>query len=70
MLGIEPSPTPLDRDTFNKHFDHLLETGQFNPDILPYLDAFQTASVNEVKKAFKRIRSRTQEFIPEDKYTT
>jgi hypothetical protein len=69
MLDIEPSPTPLDRDTFNKHFDNLLNTGQLNPDILPMMDAWQMHAVNEVKKAFKRIKSRTQEFIPEDKYT-
>ena len=69
MLGIEPSPTPLEPKLWRMHFDNLLNTGQLNPDILPMMDAWQMHAVNEVKKAFKRIKSRTQEFIPEDKYT-
>lgn len=58
MLGIEPSHVPLDRKIFNAHFDKLLETGQLNPDILPHCDAWQQNAINEVKKAFKRIKNK------------
>jgi hypothetical protein len=58
MLDIEPSPVPLDRDIFNKHFDNLLMTGQLNPEILPLCDSYQQCAINHVKKAFKRIKNK------------
>ena len=58
MLDIPPSETPLERDVFNRHFDHFLETGQINPDIIVEMDAYQRYAVNEVKKAFKRITNK------------
>jgi hypothetical protein len=58
MVGIEPSSTPLPRKVFNHHLDALLETGQLNPDILPYMDAEQQWIVNEVKKSLIRINKR------------
>lgn len=70
MLDIEPSPVPLDRDVFNKHYDGLLNTGQLNPDILPLMDAWQQNAINELKKAIARAKRREKGFIPEDKYTT
>ena len=68
MLDIEPSPTPLERKIYNAHYDNLLATGQFNPDLLPFLDAYQMASVSDLRRAIQRYKRRTQEFIPEDKY--
>jgi hypothetical protein len=56
MLGIEPSPEPMDRKTFNKHFDNLLVTGQLNPDILEFCDKWQMNALNEVKKALIRLK--------------
>lgn len=58
MLDIEPSPTPLERKEWNKHLDHFLATGKFNPDLVPYLDAFQQGVINEIKKAYKRIENK------------
>ena len=69
MLDIEPSPVPLDRDVFNKHYDGLLATGQLNPDILPLMDEHQIRAINELKKAIARAKRREIGFIPEDKYT-
>ncbi len=55
MLDIPPADEPLDRKTFNRHYDHMLKTGKFNPDIIPYLDKYQTRAINELKKALVRI---------------
>lgn len=57
MIGIEASQTPLDRKTFNKHLDGLMCTGQLNPDILWYCDAFQQGVLNEVKKSLNRLEN-------------
>lgn len=69
MLDITPSPTPLDVKIWRKHLDHYMETGLFNPDILPYLDTTQMTVINEIKKSFARIKRKETGFIPEDKYT-
>ena len=59
MMGdLQVSDTPLDRDTFNKHFDHFLATGKMNPEIIELMDSYQQYAVNEVKKAFKRITNK------------
>ena len=58
MLGIEPALEPLERKVFNSHLDKLLETGQLNPDIIPYCDMYQMMCYNEVKKALKRIKNK------------
>jgi hypothetical protein len=55
MLDITPAPVPLERKTFNKHFDNFLKTGQINPEILEHCDAWQQYAINEVKKALIRI---------------
>jgi hypothetical protein len=57
-MNPDPSPTPLDRKTFNAHFDRLLETGQINPEILEHMDWVQQRVINEVKKAFSRLRKK------------
>jgi hypothetical protein len=57
-MGIEPATTPLDRNTFNKHYDHLMETGEFNPDIIPHLDAWQAYAINEAKKSINRFKNK------------
>ncbi len=36
--------------------DKMLETGELNPDILPYMNEFQQQVANEIKKALKRIK--------------
>lgn len=56
MLNIEPAPTPLERKLWIRHLNNLLETGTLNPDILPYLDSYQTFCVNEIKKYYARCR--------------
>lgn len=58
MHDIPPSETPLERDVFNKHFDHFLATGKMNPDIIMEMNAYQRYAVNEVKKAFKRLEDK------------
>lgn len=58
MLGIEPAVIGLPEREFIKHLDKLLETGQLNPDIIPYLDDRQMYTVNSVKKYYARQRSR------------
>lgn len=58
MMGIEPTQQPLDRDIFNKHFDHFLATGNINPEIIEMMDSYQQFAVNTVKKAFKRIKNK------------
>jgi len=69
MIGdIQLSDTPLPDKEWHKHLEGLLNTGQLNPDIIPYLDERQWYTINEVKKAYKRFKSR-QGFIPETKYT-
>lgn len=56
MLDIPPSPTPLDRKVFNKHYDNYLKTGKLNPEILEHCDIYQQVAINELKKAFARIK--------------
>lgn len=63
MTGIDPSPTPLERKEFNKHLDNMLNTGQLNPDILWYCDAFQQGVLNEVKKALNRLEKKDENNI-------
>lgn len=60
MLDITPSPTPLDRKIFNRHFDNFLKTGKLNPEILELCDAWQQYAINEVKKALARIKNETR----------
>lgn len=57
MLGIEPSDRPLDRKVFNLHYDRLRDSGNFNPDLIPQLDVYQTVAVNELKKSFARLKN-------------
>lgn len=57
MWGIDPGPG-LPRKVFNHHLDALLETGQLNPDIIPYMDADQWRVINEVKKSLIRITNK------------
>ncbi len=40
MMDIPSDPTGLPRDVFNHHLDKMLETGELNPDILPYMNEF------------------------------
>lgn len=58
MLDIRPAQTPLERKIFNRHYDNFLTTGQFNPDLLPYLDEKQMYAVNELKKALIRLNNK------------
>ena len=58
MLGITPAQEPLDRNTYNKHVDKLLETGQLNPEILEFCDSRQQYALNEIKKALARISNK------------
>ena len=58
MLGIEPANEGLPSKVFNKHLDAYLETGQLNPDIIPYLDCWQMRTINEVKKSLIRIKKK------------
>jgi len=58
MLGIEPSPTPLERKVYNAHYDNLLNTGQLNPDIIPHMDSYQMYAINELKKALVRLENK------------
>lgn len=58
MLGIEPASEPLDKKIYNAHLDKLLETGQLNPDILPYCNSYQMFALNEVKKALVRLSNK------------
>jgi len=60
MLGIEPAREPLDRNTYNKHVDRLLETGQLNPEILEFCDSKQIFALNEIKKALVRITNKDE----------
>lgn len=58
MLDIEPSEVPLPDKEWHKHLESLLNIGQVNPDILPFLDYKQMYCLNEIKKTFKRIKYR------------
>lgn len=58
MMGIEPAATPLERKLFNQHYDHLMETGELNPDILPHLDMWQMHAINEAKKSINRFKNK------------
>jgi len=58
MLDIEPAQEPLDRKTFNRHFDNFLKTGKLNPEILEHCDSWQQYAINEVKKALVRIENK------------
>lgn len=69
MLDIRPSETPLEPKLWRSHLDNYMQTGMFNPDILPFLDTTQMIVINEIKKSFARIKSKETGFIPEDKYT-
>ena len=69
MLDIRPSETPLEPKLWRLHLDNYMQTGQFNPDLLPHLDATQMLVINEIKKSFARISSKEKGFIPETKYT-
>jgi hypothetical protein len=60
MIGIEPAQEPLDRKIFNQHYDNFLNTGMLNPDIFPLMDSYQQYAVNELKKAFKRLKNETR----------
>lgn len=63
MMGdLQVSDTPLERDIFNKHFDHFLATGQINPEILEQMDSYQQYAVNTVKKAFKRMKHEDNQY--------
>lgn len=42
---------------WNKLLDSYLRTGRLDPDNIPKLDAFQQGVINEIKKAFKRIKN-------------
>ncbi len=56
MLGIEPHPVGLPQKVWRVHLDAYIETGQFNPDIIPYLSAPQMHTINEIKKSFIRLK--------------
>jgi hypothetical protein len=58
MIGIDPSPTPLERKIFNAHYDNLLITGKLNPDILAQMDSYQQFACNELKKALIRLENK------------
>ena len=60
MLGIEPAREPLPSKEWHSHLEGLLNTGQLNPDIIPYLDARQMWCLNEIKKTFIRIEKRNE----------
>lgn len=65
-MEIPSDPTGLPPKVFNAHLDKMMETGQLNPDILPYMNQFQQGVCNEVKKAFKRIKNKYAGQISED----
>ena len=68
MIGdTRLSEVPLGDKEWHAHLEGMLNTGQLNPDIIPYLNSYQWYCVNEIKKTFKRIKYR-QGFIPETKY--
>lgn len=58
FLDIDPSPTPLDNLTFNKHYDTYRKTGKLNPDILSYMDRYQQRAIKELQKSFNRQNDR------------
>ena len=58
MIDIPADPTGLPTKVFNAHLDKMMETATCNPDILPYMNQFQQAVINEVKKSFKRIKNK------------
>lgn len=58
MMEIPSDPTGLPRKVFNKHLDALMETGQLNPDILPYMSSDQQWLINELKKSIVRIKKK------------
>ncbi len=66
MIGIECSRDPLPRKVFNHHLDALLETGQLNPEILPFMDADQARIINEVKKGLTRLKTKYAREIARD----
>lgn len=68
FVGIEPAQDPLPPKEWNAHLEALLNTGQMNPDIIPFLNHRQAWCMNEIKKAFDRFQRRSTPFIPETKY--
>jgi hypothetical protein len=58
MLDIEPAQEPLPDKEWHQHLEGLLNIGELNPDIVPYLSSYQMYCVNEIKKTFKRIKYR------------
>lgn len=58
MMEIPASDTPLPRKVFNHHIDRFIETGQLNPDILPFMDTGQQYVINEVKKSLNRLKNK------------
>lgn len=67
MLDIEPHPIGLERKRFNECIDKLLETGELNPEIIGYMNERQQGVINEVKKAFARIKRKYERQITEGK---
>lgn len=58
MIGIEWNGETLPDKEWHKHLEGLLNCGELNPDIIPYLNDYQRYCVNEIKKAFKRFKYR------------
>lgn len=53
-----PSETPLDKDVYHKHYEHLYMTGNLNPEILEHMDKWQLSAIKELKKCQDRITRR------------
>ena len=64
MMEIPSDSIGLPSKVFNAHLDKMLEIGQLNPDILPYMNGGQQYVINELKKSIKRIKSK-YEAIPD-----
>lgn len=56
FLSMEPHPEGLPAKVFNAHLDAYLVHGQLNPEILEHMNVYQQYTINELKKAFKRLK--------------
>ena len=56
MMGVEPHPHGLPPDRFCQCVTKYAKTYELNPEILEFMNQDQQEAINEIKKAFKRIR--------------
>ena len=58
MMDISPAEVPLPDKEWHKHLEGMLTLGEVNPDIIPFLSAYQQYTINEIKKAYARFEYR------------